>query len=134
MLLFRKKTFDQIELFKKYVDILLDKDQYLEEFKIYSNLCRNIYEACKPEIFEFNWKNEYMPVIFYLEDMIKVSVRDESIDNAKIVLGRTLDLSIQSKYVTEDVNGNEFAITKMQTLNLSDIKRMTLEKQLKKSV
>lgn len=128
-----KKTFDQIELFKKYVDILLDKDQYLEEFKIYSNLCRNIYEACKPEIFEFNWKNEYMPVIFYLEDMIKVSVRDESIDNAKIVLGRTLDLSIQSKYVTEDVNGNEFAITKMQTLNLSDIKTDDIRKTIEKN-
>src|SRR5699024_2763115 len=86
----RYGTFDQIELFQQYIDILLDKDEYFEEFNIYVNLCNNIHEACKPEIFEFNWKNEYLPIILYLGDMIKASVREETVESAKLALGRTL--------------------------------------------
>src|SRR5699024_10485368 len=129
----RNETFDKIEFFQQYTNILLDKDEYHEEFKIYVNLCKNIYEACKPEIFEFDWKNNYLSIIFYLGDMIKASVRDENIDNAKIALGRTLDLSVQSSYVYEDVGENKYEITTMKTLNLSEIKTDDIRQKIKES-
>ncbi len=46
------EAFSRISLFEEYLNILLDKDEYKEEFKVYTNLCRNIYEASKPEVFE----------------------------------------------------------------------------------
>lgn len=133
VILQRNETFDQIDLFQKYTNILLDKDEYHEEFKIYANLCKNIYEACKPEIFEFNWKNNYLSIIFYLSDMIKASVREENIDSAKIALSRTLDLSVQSKYVKEDVGENKYEVTTMKTLNLSEINTDDIRKTINES-
>ncbi|WP_414048090.1 type I restriction endonuclease subunit R [Macrococcus equi] len=129
----RSNTFKQVELFQQYINILLDKDEYLEEFKIYVNLCRNIFEACKPEIFEYHWKNKYLTIIFYLNDMIKASVREENIESAKIALGRTLDLSVQSSYVREDAGQNRYEVTEMKTLNLSEINTDDIRKTIKES-
>lgn len=129
----RTETFDQIELFQQYTNILLDKDENLEEFKIYVNLCRNIFEACKPEIFEFDWKNKYLSIIFYLGDMIKASVREENIESAKIALGRTLDLSVQSSYVKEDAGENKYEVKAMKTLKLSEINTDDIRKTIDES-
>lgn len=129
----RNETFDQIDLFQQYTNMLLDKDEYHEEFKIYVNLCKNIYEACKPEIFELDWKNNYLFIIFYLGDMIKASVREENIDSAKIALSRTLDLSVQSEYVKEDSGENKYEVTTMKTLNLSEINTDDIRKTINKS-
>lgn len=129
----RNETFDQIELFQQYTNILLDKDENLEEFKIYVNLCRNIFEACKPEIFEFDWKNKYLSIIFYMGDMIKASVREENIESAKIALSRTLDLSVQSSYVKEDVGEYKYEVTAMKTLKLSEINTDDIRKTINES-
>src|SRR5699024_4992432 len=126
-------TFDQIELFQKYTNIILDKDQTHEEFKIYANLCKNIYEACKPEIFEFGWKNDYISIIFYLADMIQASVRDENIENAKVELGRTLDLSVMSQQLLEDSSADEYGITTMKTLNLTEVNTDDVKKKIEES-
>lgn len=129
----KNETFEHIELFQQYLNIILDKDEALEEFKIYANLCKNIYEACKPEVFELNWQNDYLPIILYLADMIKASVRDESIDNAKLALARTLDLSVQSSYVKEEVGKNRYEITTMRTYNLSEINTDDIRKTIQES-
>ncbi|MBD8003772.1 type I restriction endonuclease subunit R [Bacillus norwichensis] len=129
----KNETFEHIELFQQYLNIILDKDGSLDEFKIHTNLCNNIYEACKPEVFEFNWKNDYLPIILYLADMIKASVRDENIENAKLALARTLDLSVQSSYVKEDAGENKYEITTMKTLNLSEINTDDIRKTIQES-
>src|SRR5690625_4175876 len=129
----KNETFDQIELFQQYTNILLDKDEYHDEFKIYVNLCKNIYEACKPEIFEFDWKNDYLSIIFYLGDMIKASVRDENIESAKIALSKTLDFSVQSEYVKESPDQNKYEVKKMKTLNLTEINTDEIRKTIKES-
>lgn len=127
------ETFEQIEFFQQYTNILLDKDENLEEFKIYVNLCRNIFEACKPEIFESDWKNKYLSIIFYLGDMIKASVREENIESAKVALSRTLDLSVKSSYVKEEAGENKYEVTTMKTLNLSEINTDDIRKTIKES-
>lgn len=129
----RYGTFDQIELFQQYTDILLDKDEYFEEFNIYVNLCNNIHEACKPEIFEFNWKNEYLPIILYLGDMIKASVREETVESAKLALGRTLDFSVKSIYAHEDAGEDKYEVKTMKTLNLSEVNTEDVRSAIKDS-
>src|SRR5699024_547270 len=95
--------------------------------------CKNIYEACKPEIFEFDWKNNYLSIIFYLGDMIKASVREENIDSAKISLSRTLDLSMQSSYVKEDAGENKYEVKTMKTLKISEINTDDIRKTINES-
>lgn len=116
-----EEAFTKISLFDEYLNILLDKDEYKEEFKIYANLCRNIYEASRPEIFEIGWNNKYLSIIFYLDDMLRASIRDTKIDRAKIELDRTLDLSVMAEHIHEKSESN-YSIKKMKTLNLSEIK------------
>lgn len=114
------QTFDKIASFQEYVNVLLDKDHDKEEFKVYANLCRNIYDASKPEVFERGWMNKFLPVILYLDDLIKASVREDTIDRARVALDRTLDLSVEAGTVHVD-DGNNHSITPMTTYNLSDI-------------
>lgn len=126
-------VFPRISIFKEYLNILLDKDEYKEEFKIYSNLCRNIYDASKPEVFEMGWENRYLSIIIYLDDMLKAAVRDESIENAKIELGRTLDLSVKAESIHEDAELGDYDIKVMETLNLSEIDTKDIKRKIDSS-
>ena len=126
-------VFPKIELFEEYLNILLDKDENKEEFKIYSNLCRNIYDASKPEVFEMGWENKYLSPILYLDDMIKAAVRDENIENAKIELSRTLDLSVKAESVQEEDQTDEYGIKVMRTLKLSEIDTNDIRKKIEES-
>nr|WP_272879041.1 type I restriction enzyme endonuclease domain-containing protein [Clostridium sp. Cult2] len=126
-------AFPKIELFEEYLNILLDKDENKEEFKIYSNLCRNIYDASKPEVFEIGWENKYLSPILYLDDMIKAAVRDENIENAKIELSRTLDLSVKAESIQEEDKTDEYEIKVMRTLKLSEIDTNDIRKKIEES-
>ena len=126
-------AFSRISLFEEYLNILLDKDDYKEEFKIYSNLCRNIYDAGKPKVFEIGWHNKYLSIIFYLDDMIRVAVRDENIENAKIELSRTLDLSVKAESIHEDDKHDEYEIKVKKTLNLSEINTNDIRRKIQES-
>lgn len=126
-------AFPRILLFEEYLDILLDKDEYKEEFKIYSNLCRNIYDASKPEVFEIGWDNKYLSIIFYLDDMIMAVVRDENIEDAKVELSRTLDLSVKAESVHEADKSSEYNIKIMRTLNLSEIDTDDIRRKIQDS-
>jgi type I restriction enzyme R subunit len=126
-------VFPRISLFEEYLDILLDKDKNKEEFKIYSNLCRNIYEASKPEVFEIGWDNKYLSIILYLDDMVRVAVRDEKIENAKIELSRTLDLSVMAEAVQENDKSSEYGVKIMETLNLSEIDTDNIRRKIQDS-
>lgn len=112
---------------------MLDKDEYKEEFKIYSNLCRNTYDASKPEVFEMGWENKYLSIIIYLDDMLRAAVRDESIENAKIELGRTLDLSVKAESIHEDAELGDYDIKVMETLNLSEIDTKDIKRKIDSS-
>lgn len=125
------EAFSRISLFEEYLNILLDKDEYKEEFKVYTNLCRNIYEASKPEVFEKRWNNKYFTIIFYLDDMFKAAVRDVNIDRAKIELDKTLDLSVKANSVKED--GSEYGIKAMKTISLAEINTEDIKRKIQES-
>ena len=130
-------TLMKVLLFKEYLDILLDKDDYKAEFKIYSNLCRNTYDASKPEVFEIGWENKYLSIILYLDDMIHTAVRDGNIENAKIELNKVLDFSIKAESlpneVHEDSNPDVQEIKVMKTINLSDVDTNDIKSKIRKS-
>ena len=126
------EAFSRISLFEEYLNILLDKDDYKEEFKIYTNLCRNIYEGSKPEVFEKRWNNKYLTIIFYLDDMFKAAVRDVNIDRAKIELDKTLDLSVKANYVKED-GSEEYGIKAMKTISLAEINTEDIKRKIQES-
>lgn len=125
------EAFSRISLFEEYLNILLDKDEYKEEFKVYTNLCRNIYEASKPEVFEKRWNNKYLTIIFYFDDMFKAAVRDVNIDRAKIELDKTLDLSVKANSVKED--GSEYGIKAMKTISLAEINTEDIKRKIQES-
>lgn len=127
------KTFSKITLFEEYLDILLSKDDYKEEFKVYTNLCRNIYEASKPEVFERGWNNKYLSIIFYLDDMFRAVVRDINIDRAKIELDKTLDLSVKASSISEEDKSGDYGIKTMKTLSLAEIKTEDVRRKIQES-
>ena len=127
------EAFSRISLFEEYLNILLDKDDYKEEFRIYTNLCRNIYDASKPEVFERNWRNKYLTVIFYLDDMFRASVRDVNIDKAKIELDKTLDLSVKASSVHEESKAKEYGIKAMKTISLAEIDTKDVRRRIQES-
>lgn len=127
------EAFSRISLFEEYLNILLDKDDYKEEFKVYTNLCRNIYEASKPEVFERAWKNKYLTIIFYLDDMFRASVRDVNIDRARIELDKTLDLSVKASSVHEDSKAQEYGIKAMKTISLAEINTEDIKRKIQES-
>lgn len=127
------EAFSKISLFEEYLNILLDKDDYKEEFKIYTNLCRNIYDASKPEVFEKRWNNKYLTIIFYLDDMFRAAVRDVNIDRAKIELDKILDLSVKASYLNEDDDRFEYGIKPMKTISLEQIDTSEVKRKIQES-
>lgn len=133
-----EKGFLRLNLFKEYLNILLDKDETKEEYKIYANLCRNTYDACKPEVFELGWENKYLSPIIYLDDMIRAAVRDVNIENAKKELSRTLDFSVKAGAILKEDERKEYGIEEhgisvMKTLNLSEIDTSDIKRKIQES-
>lgn len=127
------QAFSKISLFDEYLDKLLEKDDYKEEFRIYANLCRNTHDASKPEVFEKGWENRYLSPIIYLDDKIKAAVRDDKIDNAKIELARTLDLSVKAEALREEDESSDYDLKIMRSYNLSDINTDGIRRTIKES-
>lgn len=122
----------KVTIFKEFLDIIVDKDEVKQEFKVYTNLCRNIYNASKPEVFELGFENKYLSPIFYLDDMVNNTVRDFNIDRAKYELDKTLDYSIKSDSLIGEDKEN-YGITVMQTLKLDEVDTSEIRKVIRDS-
>lgn len=129
----KKDGLEKLGLFEDALNILLDKDESKAEYKIYANLARNIYDASKPEVFELGWSNPYISSVLYLDDMIKAAVRDVYIENAKIQLSRTLDLSVAARPVHEEDGSKDYGLKVMRTLNLADIDTGDIKRKIQAS-
>lgn len=122
----------KVTIFEEFLNIIVDKDETKEEFKVYSNLCRNIYKASKPEVFELGFENKYLSPIFYLDDMVKNMVRDFNVDKAKDRLDRTLDYSVSTDSLVKDGAG-DYGLTVMKTLKLDEVDTSEIRKVIKES-
>lgn len=66
------ETLEQLEMFRKAYNRILEKDEWKDRFKVLSNLLMNLYDAAKPEIFERGWHNEKFAPIAYLNGLFAI--------------------------------------------------------------
>lgn len=92
-------TLDQLEMFRKAYNRILEKDEWKDRFKVLTNLLMNLYDAAKPEIFERAWYNEKFAPIAYLNGLFCNQIDDEKLRRAKQRMAETLDQSVSSVMV-----------------------------------
>ena len=108
-------TFEKLNLFNEYANIILGNDDDKNQFKVYSNLAENLYEASKPEIFSTSWDNPILKVVLYLRGIINGTVRDDKIESAKTRISDLLDESIEA--VVKETSG-KYEIVKSKEIDL----------------
>lgn len=92
-------TLDQLEMFRKAYNRILEKDEWKDRFKVLTNLLMNLYDAAKPEIFERAWYNEKFAPLAYLNGLFCNQIDDEKLRRAKQRMAGTLDQSVSSVMV-----------------------------------
>ncbi|MBF0239885.1 MAG: type I restriction endonuclease subunit R [SAR324 cluster bacterium] len=130
-----KRVFGTIEMFKEFANQLLEKDAYRKEFNVYENTITSLYEACKPEILDKQFR-PMVPVFQYLRGVIDGLVGDVDIDRAKERISELLDQSVvadeDSILVQEDKP--QYQITKKgKTWDLSNINFEKLKEEFKEA-
>lgn len=120
------ETFKNIELFNRFANIILERDERKREFFVYENTVTGLYEACKPEI----TSEKSRPLIYilqYLRGVIEGIVGNADIEKAKTRLSTLLDESV----VTDDEDKKKFAITRGVEWNLANVDFDKLKEQFK---
>lgn len=92
-------TLDQLEMFRKAYNRILEKDEWKDRFKVLANLLMNLYDAAKPEIFERAWYNEKFAPLAYLNGLFCNQIDDDKLRRAKQRMAETLDQSVSSVMV-----------------------------------
>ena len=108
-----------------YNGLLLDKN-LSNKFKVITNLMQNLYEASKPEIFEYNWDNEKFPPLVYLNGLFTNSIDDQNIERARAQLSKILDSSVTSKDSEDaktDIIINGEKVIDLSNINFEELKR-----------
>ena len=122
-------VFDKLEELRKAYNIIVEKDENKEKFKVLTNTMINLYEASKPEVFELNWKNEKFGALDYLHGLLHNTINDEKIKRAKLRLGQVLDSSITSDNANENNDG--YVIHRGKIIDLSKIDVEKLKEEIK---
>ncbi len=155
MILEEADTLNQIEMYRKDYNRILEKDEWKDRFKVLANLLGNLYEASKPEIFERSWSNEKFSPIMYLIGLFYNQIDDEKLARAKAKMAEVLDRSVasaeaedKSKYIIHegkvidlsklDVEGirkaiNETPYKALEVDDLSDYIEKVLEQMINKN-
>lgn len=126
-------VFKKISLFDTFADKLLEKDDYWKEFKVYENTVSSLYEACKPEILDKQYR-PMIPVFQYLRGVVEGLFNPEALEKVKAKIGSLLDESIVTadKKAHDPARKYEFEIVrKGKTLDLSRINFEKLKQEFK---
>jgi type I restriction enzyme R subunit len=86
-------AFANVQLFTAFANQLLEKDRNWKEFKVYENTISSLYEACKPEILEGQFR-PLVPVFQYLRGVVETIIGQADIDAVKVKIGDLLDQSV----------------------------------------
>lgn len=128
-------VFKKISLFDTFADKLLEKDDYWKEFKVYENTISSLYEACKPEILD----KQYRPMISvfqYLRGVVEGLFDPAALEKARMKIESLLDDSVvaANKKMAESVQSYEYQISrKGKTLDLSRIDFEKLKQDFKET-
>jgi type I restriction enzyme R subunit len=120
-------TFKKLDLFEKYADIILQNDEWKNEFKVYSNTIEMLYESLRPDIFKMDWSNPLKEAILYLRGIINGKIRPEKLEEARKKIDKLLDQSIIAEQPAV------YAISKpSKEIDLSKLNIEELRAQIKK--
>ena len=129
---------EKLEALRNALEIIYQKDEGKEKFRVITNTMLNLYEASKPEIFEMGWQNEKFKPLKYLNDLMNNNVDDEKLDRAKARMQALLDTSVSSEKPEDnsDPNGKKsgnYLIHEFKVIDLSKVDVEELRKEIHKA-
>ena len=118
---------NQIELYRKAYNRILEKDEWKDRFKVLTNLLDNLYQASKPEIFEKGWSNEKFAPIIYLVGLFYNQIDDEKLARAKAKMAEVLDRSVVSDNAED---ASQYTIHQGKVIDLSKLDVESIRKAI----
>ncbi|MDQ3634156.1 MAG: type I restriction endonuclease subunit R [Acidobacteriota bacterium] len=88
-----KEVFKNLELFKNYANVLLEKDEDRKTFNVYENTITSLYEASKPEILG-KPSVKIVAAFQYLRGVIESIIEQKDISEISTKIGELLDESV----------------------------------------
>lgn len=122
---------DKVEELRQAYNIIVDKEDTKERFKVILNTLMNLYEAAKPEIFERHWKNEKAALLKYLYGLFYNLVNDERLERARVRMAVLLDTSVMADEPVVCESGADYVIHNFKVINLAKIDVDDLRKELR---
>ena len=119
---------DALEEYRKVYDKILEKDETKTRFRVLTNTLMSLYEASKPEIFEWGWQNDKFAAIRYLHGILINQIDDEKIAKARDKMCKVLDASVTA---AEQRNNGEYVIHEGKVIDLSKIDVEEVRKAIK---
>ena len=92
-----EKNFSEVELFRDYANIILQKDAYKKQLSLYVNTIIALYDSSKPDIYDYPIIKKDKEVFEYLRKVVeRLTDKDEAIERAKKEIDKLLDTSVVS--------------------------------------
>lgn len=120
---------NQIEMYRKAYNHILERDEWKDRFKVLTNLLDSLYEASKPEIFEMGWHNEKFAPIMYLVGLFYNQVDDEKLARARAKMAEVLDRSVTAA----EAEDRKYIIHEDKVIDLSKLDVEDLRKTINKT-
>ncbi|MFQ5632143.1 MAG: type I restriction enzyme endonuclease domain-containing protein, partial [bacterium] len=113
-------VFENLSYFEQYADKLLQKDNWKKQFFVYDNTITALYDACKPDIFQKEFKRPLVSVINYLRGVLDRS-NSVNVDRARKRISELLDESVVTTEESKvgDKVPQEYGIKKSRVFDLS---------------
>lgn len=121
----------RLEKLREIYNAFVLNEEVSNKFKVITNLMNNIYEASKPEIFEYHWTNELHAPLVYLNGLFTNSINDKKVEKARRMLSKILDSSVVSKDSEEEETN--IIINGEKVIDLSKIDFDNLKQEFKKA-
>lgn len=128
-LIAEEDTEARLEKLREIYNAFISNIEVSDKFKVITNLMDNLYQASKPEIFEYSWKNEKFAPLLYLNGLFTNSVDDKKVERARRQLSKVLDSSVVAQD-SEDEN-TDIIINGEKVIDLSKINFEELKQEFK---
>lgn len=87
--------FKEVEYFKEYANIILERDEYRKQLGLFVNTIAGLYDSAKPEVYAYTEIKRARDVFEYLKKVVDRHIdQDEAIERAKGRLDELLDSSV----------------------------------------
>lgn len=126
----KEKGFKDVELFQEFANIILAKDEYRNQLRLYINTIVSLYDSAKPEVYDFPLIKKNRDILQYLRDVVDRNVdQDEAVARAKKKIDKLLDTSVIGKGDLLDSGKFFFTMDGSRQIDLSKLDFEALRKQ-----